>query len=189
MAQSAVNDKIKEQQHDNAMDWFHEGSWKKDFSVSPDKSLDVNAFYLHYDTHKFLWDKAFCFLQDTKLDELKTGRYPIIGDTLFVMVQEYQTQDRRERNYEAHRKYIDLQYVISGEELIGVSALNRVSLTREYDAGKDIAFYETEEGEFRVATNDVFFIFFPEDAHMPCIKKGKDCIVKKIVLKILINLK
>lgn len=173
--------------HENskaAKDWFEEGSWYRGLSAQPDPSIDTIALYKHYAKHPGIWNQVFDFLRHTKLETLDTGKYILKGDSLFVIVDEYITQDVEERRYEAHRKYIDLQYIIKGEELIGVEKLAEVNLLESYDRKRDIAFYEKAEGNYRLADHRVFFIFFPNDAHQPCVKVDQSGPVKKIVFKI-----
>lgn len=170
-----------------SQEWFEEGDWRRGINAHPDASIDILALYAHYSKHTGIWDRVFDYMRNTNLESLETGKYALSGDSLFVIVDEYITQDVEERNYEAHRKYIDLQYIIRGKELIGVAGLDEVSLIEPYDAEKDIAFYEKSEGKYRLADNSVFFIFFPDNVHQPCVKLDQSQPVKKIVFKIRIQ--
>lgn len=169
----------------DSQEWFEEGSWYQGINARPDASIDIIALHEHYSKHSGIWDRVFDFMRNSNLETLETGKYTLSGDSLFVIVDEYITQDVEERKYEAHRKYIDLQYIIRGKELIGVAELDEVSLIESYDGEKDIAFYEKADGNYRVADNSVFFIFFPDDAHQPCVKLDHTQPVKKIVFKII----
>lgn len=129
---------------------------------------------------------AFDYLKNTDLAALNTGRYFLKSDSLIVIVDEYNTKNPEETKYEAHKKYIDIQYLIKGEEKIGVSKLQKDSkVVISYDETKDIAFYDMAEENYRTANSSVFFIFFPEDAHRPCVKTDENSPVKKIVFKII----
>ncbi len=166
-------------------EWFEGRTWLGNWNVMPDQTVDVPAFYVHYAEHPSLWKAVFKYLEDTDLEHLQTGSYRIAGDSVRVIVQQYDTRDVEELNYEAHRKYIDLQYVISGKELISVAGLDQYStIVKPYDEMEDIGFYDVNEGVLRQADDQLFFIFFPDDAHMPCIKDGERLPVKKIVFKI-----
>lgn len=165
--------------------WFEKGEWRAGWEAMPDGSMNVNAFYGHYMKHELLWEIVFEFLADTDLLSIKPGQYPLAGDSLFAIVDEYTTQDEAERKYEAHRKYIDLQYIISGQELIGIAKLNKQEVLEPYKEDRDIAFYNEKEGEYRHADNNVFFIFFPDDLHQPCVKVEQCAPVRKIVFKII----
>lgn len=185
MAYSNSSDTTNYEVSKVSQDWFEAGEWYRGVNASPDVSIDKSALYKHYSKHAELWDQVFDFIRNTNLETIETGKYPLAGDSLFANVDEYITQDVEERKYEAHRKYIDLQYIIKGEELIGVAGLDEVSLIEPYDREKDIAFYEKNGGNYRQADNSVFFIFFPNDAHQPCVKLNQSRTVKKVVFKII----
>lgn len=185
MAYSNTPDTSYFEVNKDSQEWFEAGEWYRGVYGSPDASIDKAALYKHYSKYKDIWDQVFDFMRNTNLEAIETGKYPIAGDSLFVIVDEYVTQDVEERKYEAHRKYIDLQYIIEGKELIGVAELDEVNLIEPYDGEKDIAFYEKSNGKFRVADSSVFFIFFPDDAHQPCVKFDQARRVKKIVFKII----
>jgi YhcH/YjgK/YiaL family protein len=166
-------------------DWFEEEKWRKGFSAKPDASVDINAYYDHYRKYTHLWEMIFTFLAETDLGQLDTGRYPLAGDSLFMIVDEYRTQDVKERKYEAHRKYIDLQYLVSGKELIGIAKLDDQEVLVPYNKEHDIAFFRVDEGDYRLADSSVFFIFFPDDIHQPCVNADRSTPVRKIVFKII----
>ena len=131
------------------------------------------------------WKKAFEFLKSHELDTLAAGRYDIDDDNLFASVSEYTTQSPSEKHYEAHQKYVDIQYVISGKERIGISPVTDTTKTfQAYDAGKDIGLYAVKTVKTYPATPAVFFIFFPSDAHEPGLDPGEKTEVKKVVIKL-----
>jgi len=81
-----------------------------------------------------------------------------------------------------------LQYVASGSELIGIAPLaSRDSILQPYDATKDVELLSVKRGMTARATPASFFIFFPEDAHMPGLKGESNAPVRKIVVKIEMN--
>lgn len=172
-----VNDDVKE--------WFNNGPWREYLDIAPDQSIDMERFHAHYQEHPGLWEKVFEFLVEQDLETLEKGKYVLAGDTLFAMVDQYVTKNEEGTNFEAHRKYIDLQYIIEGEERIGVSDLKGYEVVEPYDDERDIAFYTLPHNNYRVADNERFFIFFPTDAHRPCVKTDYKKSVKKIVFKIL----
>ncbi|MFH1308555.1 MAG: YhcH/YjgK/YiaL family protein [Patescibacteria group bacterium] len=63
--------------------------------------------------------KVIKYLKETDLLFLKIGRTKIEGDNIFLMVQEYETRPKEEKSAEQHKKYIDIQLILSGEEIIG----------------------------------------------------------------------
>jgi YhcH/YjgK/YiaL family protein len=131
-----------------------------------------------------LFKKAFEHLRQTDFEKLVPGKYEIAGDDLFVIVMDYESKDASECVMESHRKYIDIQYMVSGEELIGISMLNGQVETTPYDDVKDAAFYKKEyEFVFNLKQKQ-FAIFHPQDLHMPCIKPPGGSFVRKAVYKV-----
>ncbi|MCK7521454.1 MAG: YhcH/YjgK/YiaL family protein [Ignavibacteriales bacterium] len=82
-------------------------------------------------------------------------RHDIDGDKLYSPVSEYMTKNEEDAKYEAHRKYIDIQYVASGKELIGVAPVSQMGeILTPYDETKDVEFMKVNEGKNRTATPD-----------------------------------
>jgi YhcH/YjgK/YiaL family protein len=131
-----------------------------------------------------LFAKAFDFIRKTDFSQLTDGKYEIDNDKLFAMVQEYKTKDETEGKPEAHHKYIDIQYIHSGVELIGIAPLKGNTLISD-EPEKDLAFYESETSFIKLEAG-MFAIFFPDDLHMPGIKLEKSTKVKKVVIKVLV---
>lgn len=126
--------------------------------------------------------KAFEYINTTDLLETPSGRYDIDGDNVFALVQEYDTKDVKEGKLEKHTKYIDLQYIISGEEFMGVRLFNNETLISKNE-DEDYAFYEGDSSLNRFNAG-MFALFFPNDLHMPCIRIDGPSKVKKLVVKI-----
>lgn len=165
--------------------WFDKGDWLNGWAISPDESINRKEFAISYFNNKERWDKAFIFLRNTDLSKLELKRYDIDGDNLYAPVSEYLTKNEEDARYEAHRKYIDIQYIISGKELIGVAP---ISTKKEelvpYDSSKDVEFMTVAQGVNFKASPNRFFIFFPSDAHRPNVKDGDNSQVRKIVVKV-----
>lgn len=169
-------------------EWFKKGEWQNGWAVTPDNSIDKKTLAIAWFKNKPRWNSAFNFLKNNDLTKLETKRYDIDGDNLFVSVSEYNTKNEADARYEAHRKYIDIQYVADGLEKIGVAPLaSRDTILQEYDATKDIEFMKVKQGKTFSANQGNFFIFFPADAHMPGLMIDSIAPVKKIVVKIRID--
>jgi biofilm protein TabA len=168
--------------------WFENGEWLNGWTISPDESINRKEFAVSYFRNKERWDKAFTFLKNNNLSKLELKRYDIDGDNLYVSVNEYLTRNSEDARYEVHQKYIDIQYIISGKELIGVVP---ISLKKEvlvpYDANKDVEFLTMAEGVEHTAIPDRFFMFFPSDAHRPNLKDGENSQVRKVVVKVKVD--
>ena len=168
--------------------WFEKGDWLNGWQVKPDQSINRKAFVVSYFKNKERWDKAFLFLKSHDLSVLEIKRYDIVGDNLYAPVSEYLTKNEEDARYEAHQKYIDIQYVISGKELIGIAPMSqKKDVLEPYDSAKDIEFLTVTGGENRLATPDSFFIFFPDDAHRPGLKDVENSPVKKVVVKVKVD--
>lgn len=112
------------------------------------------------------------------------ARVDLEGEEIFALHQVYVTKDREEGRYEAHRKHIDLQFLVAGEEQVFLAPLREGTETVPYDAERDVAFYEAKQGMELVLRASMVAIFYPEDLHAPCLDlAGKDQ-VKKVVVKI-----
>ena len=166
-----------------AKKWMKKGTWAQGLSIKPHKSVDAKVFARQYFTNKKYWDEAFSFLKGNNLQQLQKGKYPIDGDNVYASVTTDSSKNFDKTNWESHHKYIDLQYVIDGEETMGVWPVAKATVSKPYDEKKDVANYNAE-GKFYPATNKAFFLFFPTNAHRPNITPGGNKVVKKIVIKI-----
>jgi YhcH/YjgK/YiaL family protein len=131
-----------------------------------------------------LFKKAFDHLTNTDFTTLPNGKHAIEGDDLFVIVMEYETKDIADCIMENHKKYIDIQYMIRGAELMGITTFTGQVPITSYDETKEAAFYKKEYSSLIRVEQDQFAIFFPHDLHMPCIKEEKEANVRKAVYKV-----
>jgi biofilm protein TabA len=112
------------------------------------------------------------------------GRVMLDGENLFAAVQSYRPTPAAQRPFEAHRAYVDLQFVALGEEAIFHSPLPKLRETVPYAAGEDAAFYSGDDDFPICMIPGTFAIFFPHDGHKPgCIWRSTG-LVKKVVVKI-----
>ncbi len=163
--------------------WFNRLEWLGGLSMKPHSSIDKLEFARQYHLRKTFWDSAFAFLKQQNLETMPKGKYPIDGDNVFASVTEDSTKAFEKTAWESHRLYADIQYVIRGEEKIGVCEVSRATVTDVYDEKRDVAHYSAKGTLYR-ANPSVFFIFFPSDAHRPNITPGGNRIDKKIVIKV-----
>jgi YhcH/YjgK/YiaL family protein len=132
------------------------------------------------------FEKAIRYILATDFTALETGKYPIDGDTVFSIVNEYTTKPPAECDPESHRDYADIQIVISGTERFGYAPLRGQPETTRYDPEKDVAFYTlaTEELSFITLCQGEFIIFFPFDIHQPELFLQQPELVRKVVVKV-----
>jgi len=164
-------------------EWFENGEWNRGLRVKVHPSVDVSQFYKQYHKRPDLWKAAFDYLKND-LITVGAGKYPLKGDGAVAIVSDYQTKRTEDAKWESHRKFIDLQYVISGEEKIGLLSLQKAQYSTGYQDEKDVILFDEQDGDYYVANPDVCFLFFPEDVHRPCIRIGDSKPVKKLVIKI-----
>ena len=131
-------------------------------------------------------EKAFEYIRNTDLKNIQPGKYEIDGENIFALISEYKTKSEQEGKLEAHRKYIDVQYVINGEELMGYAPLGLQQILEPYKEENDIIFFKGEKS-FTKVSSGMFAIFSPQDVHMPGISTGKISDVKKLVIKVRLN--
>lgn len=126
--------------------------------------------------------KGFEWIKNNDLKNMPDGRYEI-SDKIYANLQSYLTKD--DAPYEAHRDYIDIQYMVIGEEQSGVTEYSNCSVQEKYNKEKDIEFLiNNNEEEFYKIKEGEFFVFFPTDAHKPAIKVGENKNVKKVIVKV-----
>ena len=128
---------------------------------------------------------AFEFLERLPTSQ-PDGRCDIDGDNCFALVQTYATRPLAQAMFEAHRQYIDIQFIQAGRETILWSPLAALTqVTQPYAAGKDIAFFASPPQWTPINLRaGQFTIFFPEDGHAPGIECDGAAEVRKIVIKI-----
>lgn len=129
--------------------------------------------------------KAFRFIEENNLEEFSEGKYEVDGDNVFISIQTYITRDEVENKWEAHKKYIDIQYILKGTEVMGYKNLLDLNLTEDLLEEKDVAFYEEVENwvKLNLKAGD-FAIFFPEDGHKPCCLSKEPELILKAVIKV-----
>jgi YhcH/YjgK/YiaL family protein len=166
----------------SAAEWFDKKEWKNGLTLKPHEMTNKITFAGQYHKNKTAWDKAFKFLGDN-LETKEPGKYEIDGDDVYAIITEAPSKEPEMAKWEAHEKFIDIQYVIEGEEKIGITPLSTATLSKPYDEVNDYANYEAE-GKSYIAKPGTFFLFFPDDVHRPNILvKGFD-VVKKVVIKV-----
>ncbi len=130
--------------------------------------------------------KALTFLRRRHLHSLPDGRVEIERDHVFALVQRYETMITDAPKFEYHRKYIDVQFIVSGEEVIGCVPMELMTVTEAYDAGKDICFGTVVKGTWTPAHLQAgqLAVFWPEDGHAPKLAGSTSSPVMKIVVKV-----
>lgn len=128
--------------------------------------------------------EAFGFLGQPGLAELPDGKYEIAGDRIYAIVARTAGRPIEESALESHRKFIDVQYVISGDESMGWKSREGLINSIEYDEGKDLEFLDGEPDSIVRVPPGSFTVFLPTDAHQPLIGNGP---IHKVVVKIAVR--
>lgn len=124
------------------------------------------------------------FLAKADTADFTARTVEIDGKDVYAMYQPTTTEGETGRFYEAHRTYIDIQYVVSGEEVIRVADVGRLRTSTPYGADRDVAFYHLAPGtDVKLLPGD-FAILYPHDAHLPKLPLTSPGPVRKIVVKV-----
>lgn len=127
--------------------------------------------------------RGFEYLATTDLTTLEPGSYKIEGRDLFALVSEFETKAPEDCRPEAHQKYADIQYLISGKEAIGYAPLNGQEVTIPYSEERDIVFFNAATSPL-LLEKGMFAVFFPQDIHQPGMQVNQPGKVKKVVVKV-----
>ena len=127
------------------------------------------------------------WLRDVNSD-IANGVYEI-NPSVKAIVSEYTTKEINGNGYEAHREFIDIQYLSSGVEVVNSLPLEYLNELKAYNKESDAAFY-VETGikpQELLLGNGYFAILFPQDGHMPQLCVNTPGFVKKVVVKVIIG--
>ena len=133
-------------------------------------------------------DVVVKFIENLSLT-ISDGRYKIT-DKIYANVESYQRKSVMEATLESHRKYIDIQLLLSGSERIYYINIDGLVPIQQYDYVKDIIFYKKPKTELNslILNGRNFAVFYPQDAHAPQITTlALQNNVKKVVVKIPVN--
>lgn len=126
---------------------------------------------------------ALKFLSETDFSKMELGRYELDGDNIFYMVQSYDT-DPSKTVSEAHRKYIDIQFMVEGEEIIGVADISSEKELTEAKEENDVWFYNCKTEPLTLSAGK-YMVLYPNDLHCPGVAtNGKALTCRKVVVKV-----
>lgn len=126
---------------------------------------------------------ALKFLSETDFSKIDLGRYELDGDNIFYMVQSYDT-DPTKTISEAHKKYIDIQFMVEGEEIIGVADISSEKELTEAKEENDVWFYNCKTEPLTLSAGK-YMVLYPNDLHCPGVAtNGKALTCRKVVVKV-----
>ena len=129
--------------------------------------------------------EALNYLAETDLAAMEPGRYDINED-FYILRQSYESKPSEICRFETHQKYVDIQWIIEGEEAIEVTDVASVEVDEVYDPQKDAQFYKTPErpASHVVVKAGSYMTLFPEVVHRAGLAEGKSVHVEKVVAKV-----
>lgn len=132
---------------------------------------------------------AIEYLKSNDFVAMEAGVYEIQGKEIYAQVFDAETGVAAERRPEVHEKYIDVQFLASGEEKLGFTPDTGKYEVDERIDERDLIFYKSVENEgFIVATPGCYSMFFPEDVHRPAVAVDEPMKVRKVVVKVKVAL-
>ena len=133
---------------------------------------------LSSEVYDFITDKARCNV------DIPNGRIDF-SDGCYGIVSSYETKPRDDKEYESHRKYIDVQMLLKGSEYIEVAPITSLTVTKDYSEENDVMFFSNAvKGDNIVLESMNPVILLPETGHMPGVINKEAETVKKIVFKV-----
>lgn len=144
----------------------------------------INNSHLYKNIHPNL-TKGFDYILNTDFSTLETGKHLIQGQEIFALFEKYKSKPIEKSNLEAHKKYVDIQYMIEGEEYIQIAPLTTQKIIEDIP-NNDLTFYEGSGQKIKLKKGN-FAIFFQTDAHGPGIQIDKSEEITKVVIKVQIN--
>ncbi len=150
--------------------------------------LDTLENAARYEVLSPRFAQAFAYLRGVDGTQ-EMGRVDIAGDDVFAIVQTYTTKPLEKALFEAHRKYIDVQFIHSGRETILWAPLATMGEeTRAYTVEKDAALWKLVPDVIPLHLSAGHFaILYPEDAHAPCVEWDTPSEVFKVVVKVAVD--
>lgn len=167
--------------------WYEGGDWLNGLTAMvPHNSINQQELYRQFHANNVWWNKALNFLKTNDLSRLENGSYVIEEGNVMAYVSEGLTKEIEEINWETHKNFNDLQYIIKGKAKMGMAAINDsgVKVKKPYDSKRDVKNYEVSDAKYHVAEPGTFFIFTPKDIHRPAFKMPGYDSVKKILIKV-----
>ena len=150
----------------------------KIFSTMVIDTIDKLSFYVGLNP---LFQDIVDFLKTNDLNKLEEGKHFIKEKDLFVNIQVAKGKTKEEAKLETHRRMIDIQIPLSGEETFGFTPLCNLP-ELEYNEEKDIIKYDGPADTYVTCKPGEMAIFFPQDGHAPCISNEPS--IRKAIFKV-----
>lgn len=178
---------LKNDSNETDSNWYSKQEWLNGLNLNPHESINREEFSKQYHKNKTWWGEAFDFLKTRNLDTLQPGTYVIDSGNVIATVSKVSPKDKSQVNWEAHRDFNDLQYIISGKAEMGIAPVtgSGVQITVPYTKEGDTETFSVSVDEkYYTAEPGTFFIFSPKEIHRPAFKVSGYDTIKKIVIKV-----
>ncbi len=142
------------------------------------------------------FERAFAYVEEClrpgsaanqRLQAVKAGDTERVelGGGVFALEQAYDSKPRAAGRWESHYAYIDVQLIVTGEELMEVTDVKRLEIAEDFTPAKDLLFYQPfDDGSVLRMKAGEAAVFFPVDAHKPSLAVGSPSLVRKTVVKV-----
>ena len=175
--------------------WVKSKAYAPNFKATVDPSVNSVEFAKQYNANKAVWDKVFAFLANPELATMRGGHVNIDGENgenAYAIFVNDIPKDFAMSNWEVHKKYIDVHYVIEGKEKIaGVPFSKEIeaAVVTPFNDNSDIGYYKNDvfdASKYGIATPENFFVYFPSEFHRPHLKVDPAVAerMKKVVIKV-----
>ena len=131
-------------------------------------------------------EAALKLLEEKDFSDMTPGRYDMMGKYGYVLVSDVETSPISHKRWEAHRNYIDVQFIAKGAEIMGCTDISELKVDDKYSDEKDIVWLKGK-GTFFDMREGMFAIFYPHDAHMPGVAEDQPTLVRKVVVKVAVS--
>jgi biofilm protein TabA len=169
----------------SAQKWVAQNEWRNGFTkANLYQGTDMMEFASQYHKQKSRWDKAFAWLATHDVKTIAAGKYAIDGDHCFANVQDAVLRPADQQKIESHKKYIDLQWSVTAKERFGIVRPQDATVDKPYVV--DNMFWKASKIKYVDSTPQMFFLFFPENYHQPCVLPSPNAEknVRKVCIKI-----
>ena len=131
-------------------------------------------------------DVALSLLESGTFREQELGKYELVGQEVYYFVQENTLQIESSSQFEYHRRYADIHFVISGKEQLSYG-YRLIGEDQQFNHESDIGFVSSEKWLDCLLDGEYFALFLPGEVHQPNLWAGEGSTVRKCVLKVLLD--
>ena len=132
-------------------------------------------------------DEALAYIERLNKKDLTMGKY-IVNDKFYYLVDEYDIKSFENRKLISHKKYVDIHYILDGEEVIRVANINKLKKEHQYDEKIDVKIWKESANMMEVLLKeDSYIVLYPSEAFVSEGRNDKSKVVRKIIGKVRID--